>query len=828
MKRLLTLITLLTATAASAQICLMGDDAPHGVVADGDFGEVWSNWRTATQPPYWTMRRLREDGSAFAGDAAMGLHYGRMYGSAALTVAESKPLEFSMQYQTPHSWDLIRWELGADVEYTSRGTLSLSLLFGEIERPLAQRVKLVGSDGGMVEHFSGEYRLTAEDAAEGLPRLRVRFEAENSIKVWCDYINIYVDRGEALPPQLTAEATAEREITLTWRDKQAAKGQGFNIYRAYIDTLNRRTRAKYELIKSTTEYSYRDQNVVAGRPYTYLVTRSAMVKSQAESHRSNRVTIATKDSVPPKAPEGVEVTEYDTEVTLKWRKNPESDIYFYSVSRYDELTKQESVVCKLTPKNSYNDMVIPKSTKCIYRVYAHDFSGNTSEGSRPVTAMVKAVRGASFSDLILPLPITSPLSSDTWGAEGVRPRDLHNGIESPEWSYWGGRPVKCSDGKYRMVVTRWREDAVKGHWEWPKSTVALVESKSAVGRYRVVRDVAYDYAGGLGHNPDIILMRDGTYALYSLINWRPMIFTSKSMAGEWELLGEIKIDMSEAQRRFKSLANLKTTYQFERNLSGVELEDGSILMVTKFGAMMRSKEGLLGTYEVLTPPIKENTTIPERLRNLNYEDPVIWRDSVQFHMIINAFLAKRAIYLRSPNGIDWHYETGLAYTKDFTTYSDGTVNRWDKLERPHIIQDERGRATHLSLAVIDIDKDLDYGSDNHSSKNIIIPLQPSLLVRLMNRERVDHTTRKITIRIEAEEGFDPQRDLDLETLRLGASSVVNFGGGYRVESHRKRGKELEITFTGDDNGVEDGEFALKLIGRRVDNKLVVGYCQVTE
>ena len=126
------------------------------------------------------------------------------------------------------------------------------------------------------------------------------------------------------------------------------------------------------------------------------------------------------------------------------------------------------------------------------------------------------VKGASFSDLILPMSVhKGGLRSDLWGAEGVIPRDPENGIESPDWSYWGGRPVKDKDGKYHMNVTRWPANATKGHWEWPGSTVAYTVAEQPDGPYRVVRETAYDFASGYGHNPDIILMNDGTFLFYS-------------------------------------------------------------------------------------------------------------------------------------------------------------------------------------------------------------------------------------------------------------------------------------------------------------------------
>ena len=185
-----------------------------------------------------------------------------------------------------------------------------------------------------------------------------------------------------------------------------------------------------------------------------------------------------------------------------------------------------------------------------------------------------------------------------WGAEGVLPRDRDNGIEDPDWSYWGGRPVLDKDGMYHMLVTRWPANATKGHWEWPYSTVTHVVADKPTGPYRVKDELAYSFHNGLGHNPDIILLNDGTYMLYSLIDWEATLFTSESMNGPWKRLGVMEVNWQESNE------DERLSYRFYRNLSGVQLEDGRFLFVSKAGAMMISTDGPLGPYQVLTKPLQ--------------------------------------------------------------------------------------------------------------------------------------------------------------------------------------------------------------------------------
>ena len=63
-------------------------------------------------------------------------------------------------------------------------------------------------------------------------------------------------------------------------------------------------------------------------------------------------------------------------------------------------------------------------------------------------------------DYFQPAPIYNHLSSDVWGAAGVIPRDVSNGLEDStmkQWQYWDGKIIKGPDGKYHMFASRWRK-----------------------------------------------------------------------------------------------------------------------------------------------------------------------------------------------------------------------------------------------------------------------------------------------------------------------------------------------------------------------------------
>ncbi|MFR9652074.1 MAG: hypothetical protein SNG35_08650, partial [Rikenellaceae bacterium] len=554
----LALISLIIPSITEAQIVLIGDNTPHGTLNDGDFTEIRAPWRKGVIPPFWSVVS-KDSPNAKTQDATIGVYSGFLFSSNIHAIVESKKLDTNPQYQTPHVGDILNWELGADLEYRSKSSLTLSLMFGDKERVLIENIALVGSDCTN-EIFSGSYTVTAEDALEGLPSIRMTFSSEKGIKILVDYINISVFNEQMnRRPSLKGELS-DGAIRLSWSDLNATHSDLFALYRRRVGSVD------YTKIYEGQDLNLNDTSIISGVEYQYVVTR----KGEVESAPSNMIILAANDSIAPTAPQNVRAEAFDSEVLLTWDGCKDSDFKSYSVYR-DGVEIANSI-----KPTRFEDILAPKMVDNHYTIYAHDYSGNISEASQEVTARVKIVTGAAFSDLILPMPIVGEIRSDLWGAESVLPRDPENGIELSDWSCWGGRPTyDPHDGKYHMMIVRWREDALKGHWEWPTSTVAHSVSESPMGPYRIKREIAYDYKGGLGHNADIIALRDGSFALYSLIDWDPTIFTAPTLNGPWTRLGVMDIDWESTHPQ-----NRDKSYQYERNLTGVETEDGRIIIVS--------------------------------------------------------------------------------------------------------------------------------------------------------------------------------------------------------------------------------------------------------
>jgi hypothetical protein len=137
-----------------------------------------------------------------------------------------------------------------------------------------------------------------------------------------------------------------------------------------------------------------------------------------------------------------------------------------------------------------------------------------------------------------------------------------------------------------------------------------------------------------------------------------------------------------------------------------------------------------------------------------------------------------------------------------------------------------GRAIQANFAVIDTLKFQDLPNDRHSSKNISIPLTVARQFSILNHKEINANTKEIKVKIVAEKGFDPQNDIDIATLRFGASEEVNFGRGSKVLSVENSGKDLILTFNGEGNGFTKDNFAGKLLGKYKNGELLFGYSRL--
>lgn len=425
----------------------------------------------------------------------------------------------------------------------------------------------------------------------------------------------------------------------------------------------------------------------------------------------------------------------------------------------------------------------------------------TEERERPA-GWENIVAGGRFMDRFeVSKPIGNGFTTDCWGGGNVKPRDVRNGIEDGEHSYWGGNitRVRNAQGRdeYHLFVARWLESEPKGHFFWPSSEIAHAVSNRPDGDFKVVEVL------GKGHNPELFRCKDGSWAVYC-VNRKGLAhaYRTKDLnSGEWSF-ERMKLDLDG-----------KTMIEGESNFSFCTRPDGSVLAVCRGGGIWLSQDGIAPF--VRKSPGRVYPDVAGR-----FEDPVLWRDEVQYHIIVNDWQGRVAWKLTSPDGFDWTTQPGEAYTPGIAKVEtpEGTVavNDWFKFERMRIFQDEFGRVVQANFAVIDCPKPRDRGSDSHSSKNITIPVNPGRRI-----ETIRKTRKGWEVRIRSERGFNSLTDVDVDSLRLGPQSMVAFGAGVKAIATSEAAGDLVAIFP----PVELDSPVVEVLGREKSGKLLFAFAR---
>ncbi|MDF7824805.1 glycoside hydrolase family protein [Pontiellaceae bacterium B12227] len=408
------------------------------------------------------------------------------------------------------------------------------------------------------------------------------------------------------------------------------------------------------------------------------------------------------------------------------------------------------------------------------------------------------VRGGQFKDLFLPMPMRDGMTSDTWGGDNVKPRDITNGIEDPAWSYWCAFPHQGDDGKYHLYTARWPEDAPRGHFAYFDSEIVHATADDPMGPY------TYQDWIGPGHNSELYRNAKGEWMVYVT---HAQFFYSKSLNGPWKK-GSYVFDKRE-RYAFKNFVN----FSFE------ERADQSVIAVARRGYIWASPDGRDNWYEV------SSESVYPKVPGI-FEDPVMWQDDVQYHIIVNDWKGRIAYHLRSKDGFHWKTEEGEAYVPGIAKYEDGSALDWYKYERIRFLQDDHGRPYLCFFAVIDSDKHSDLPNDIHNSKAIAIPVQESRLIEVLNKESVFGSSGDIRVRIKAEDGFDPSADIDFNSIRFGDSTEVNYGRGAKLVNRVKDGDDLILVFRAADSKLTEDNFAGKLLGQTRDGKILFGWSRL--
>lgn len=357
----------------------------------------------------------------------------------------------------------------------------------------------------------------------------------------------------------------------------------------------------------------------------------------------------------------------------------------------------------------------------------------------------------SFIDYIRPAPIVcSPLSSATWGAQGVLPRDTCQGIESAQGAgvppadyYWDGQIIRAMDGKYHMFMSTWPGSSANGFGDWTSSSAFHAISSMGVEGPYLRQD--YVYSSHRGHNVSAAQLLDGTYVVVVSEIVPFTIYKSTSLDGPWtacpggELIQQNGVT-TESPTPCNPGGPCKDSH-WDSNVSLVARPDGRFEVVQRHG-FIAIADTLCGPYKMQKPtwdyPAADipnvDSIYPKRtsnplVSNPTYaweEDPHIWYSAGTYHVIYSGSGDRVGWHLYSPDGINHWKDGGLAYSprlyqQVFCYEGSTTCTQWYKSERPGVVL-ENGHPTHITLAVADVDKDfaIPKGS-NHGSKVVVLP-----------------------------------------------------------------------------------------------------------
>ena len=402
----------------------------------------------------------------------------------------------------------------------------------------------------------------------------------------------------------------------------------------------------------------------------------------------------------------------------------------------------------------------------------------------------RLVPGGRFMDRFEESRPIGALTSDCWGGDNVKPRDVRNGMESKDYSYWGGNIVYV-DGQYHLFVARWKESETKGHMFWPKSEIAHCVSSRSDGNFKVVGVI------GKGHNPELFRCKDGSFAVYCINDQgKAHVYRAPTVGGPWTY-SRLALDL-----------NGRKLIEGESNFSFTRRPDGSVLAVCRGGAIWLSPDGLQ-PFKMMTGRVYPDVAG-------RFEDPVLWRDEVQYHLIVNDWLGRVAWYLTSPDGFTWTTQPGEAYRPGIAKVMGCISNDWFKYERMRVTTDNYGRVFQANFAVIDCVKKEDVGGDKHSSKNITIPVNPGRRVQSFKKTR-----KGWEMRIAKERDFNPLTDIDVESVVFGPQSFVAYGQGVKPIGTAEANGDLVLIFP----LVELDTPVVKALGREKSGRLFFATCR---
>ena len=101
------------------------------------------------------------------------------------------------------------------------------------------------------------------------------------------------------------------------------------------------------------------------------------------------------------------------------------------------------------------------------------------------------------------------------------------------------------------------------------------------------------------------------------------------------------------------------------------------------------------------------------------------------------------------------------------------------------------------------------------------------MLTILNNDPISLDTETIRVKIDAEPDFNPQSDININSLQFGEPEAVNYGKGGKVLKTEKMGDDLIVTFDATNIQFPADEFAAKMLGETNTGELSFWICSTS-
>ncbi len=316
------------------------------------------------------------------------------------------------------------------------------------------------------------------------------------------------------------------------------------------------------------------------------------------------------------------------------------------------------------------------------------------------------------------------------------PAPVNGGFAMEGWWVWCGSVIQGEDERFHMFASRWPRSLRFSHWA-VRSEVVRASADRPEGPYRFEEVIlgprsedAFD--AKVAHNPSIVRHGD-TYLLFytgstydgarptaedpgtwagrrSMQSWhnkRVGLATAPSVFGPWTRSNEPVLNTRPG----------KWDAIITSNPAPCVAEDGSVLLLYKSTDSRHDQQGRFrGRFQLGAARARHFSGPFERIGEgpilkfsdgtAHVEDPFVWRENGRYWAIMKDMTGViggeegAGIAAFSNNGADWTLaEPPRAYSRT-VQWSDGSITRPGKLERPQLLIVD-GRPTHIFFATND-------------------------------------------------------------------------------------------------------------------------------